>query len=72
MKAGSFNLNEYLERLTEAAEEKEKVEIEKSAKAEGKAAPKGGSGEGLIIPEEWPFVYRKKDRYCLRSKNEQV
>lgn len=71
MKAGSFNFNDYIERLTEAAEAKEAAE--KEAKP-GKGAPTtkaaGGTGEGLIIPEENKKVFGWLKKEYVKGKTE--
>jgi hypothetical protein len=75
MKAGSFNFNDYIERLTEAAEAKEQETSEKGAKEKGgKGAPvtkaAGGPGEGLIIPEENKKVFGWLKKEYVKGKTE--
>lgn len=59
MRAGNFNINDYLDKLYEAAEEQETQEKEKETK--GKETKEAASGvsdsEGLILPEENKKTY---------------
>ena len=78
MKAGTFSMTDYIDRLYEAAEAKEEAEEKeaktvKSAKA-GKVAPvtkaEGGPGEGLIIPEENKKVFGWLKKEYQKGKTE--
>ena len=73
MRAGIFLMNDYIERLTEAAEIQEKEVKEKAAKS-SKSAPTtkavGGSGEGLIIPEENKKVFGWLKKEYEKGKTE--
>ena len=81
MKAGTFSMSDYIDRLYEAAEAKEKEVEEKEAKTDkaksgkvGKAAPVtkavGGAGEGLIIPEENKKVFGWLKKEYEKGKTE--
>jgi len=57
MRAGNFNINDYLDKLYEAAEEQEAKENETKGKETKEAASGVSDSEGLILPEENKKTY---------------